>query len=263
MKRNITTLLVLLACTVSTGRLAAQQFFSSLPSKPRPDVLSPDPSLWWLGINAGLNLNTHSGDIITDYCQCRFVDPTGRGALFGVELSHQFNPDIGFVIKLLFDDKSAKTSSDTVKDAVVMNDVDGSQSTQRLSYTRNFNSKLQYLTVFPAIQVFPLWNFYLFAGPALSFPIAPKYTVDEKMNDPGFVYLENRKTEITLQNEGIPSIESPRLDIRGGIGLNLKLSRDVMFAPEVSFGYPLNKVNNDDNWLASTLHLVGVLKFRL
>ena len=253
-----TILILMFFIPCSQGR--SQTFSTSFSeSPPTPDVLSPAPVIWWLGIEAGVNFNQHSGTFVTQDCRCTFSDGSGKGAILGAELSHKFSDEIGIAVKLLYDDKSASYTKDTLKLTLLQD-----YSKVPINYQRTLDTKLTYLTLNPMLELFPLWGFYLMLGPAISFRLGASYEMTEKILDDNYIYVDNSQNQISIENKtDIPNAQSIRLDIRVGAGYNLKLSRDVMFAPEISFGYPLTKISDKDNWLAQTLHVVGVLKFSL
>lgn len=249
---------------VFCSSLQAQPFAAE--SAPMPDVLGPAPVIWDLGLQLGMNLNQHTGDFQTQICNCTFANGSGKGVLLGAELSHKFNDDVGFAFKFLYDDKRATYDRRTREETLVLV-VDESGkfvSTQLpLDYNNIADVRFSYAVFNPVIEIFPLWGLYILAGPAVGIRLKSTYEYKKSFVDPGYYFIDNDQPENTIESADIPGSESIRIDIRAGLGYNLKLSRTAYFAPEVSFDYPISKISSDDNWFARALHVVGVLKIRL
>ncbi len=256
---HFTALCILL---MSSNLLSQTHSFLS-ESTPTPDVLGPAPIIWWLGINAGMNLNQHSGDFITTECNCVYKDMSGSGLLFGGELSHKMSDDFGFVIKVLYDDKRASATNDTSENTIVLDEQGNYLGDYILPYERKLDVRLSYLNVNPMLQWYPLWGLYVQVGPTLSMRLNASYDYTKKQKDAGYVFKSNNQSETSIEKLDIPESQSLRLDLRAGVGYNLKLSRNMIFAPEVLFDYPLTKISSDDNWMVQTIHIIGVLKIAL
>lgn len=256
--RAIVFALVLFA--IPCGKAGAQ--FAAAPPL-LPDVLNPTPKYWYIAPLIGVNSNTHGGDFLPAYCnECKFGDGKGTALMVGLQLEHLPTPDYGIAVKLLFDDKSAQYTQAMPSVQRLVTDL----STVTVAVERTMDAKLAYFVINPVFEVFPLKHLYLFAGPGIGFPVTNEYTVKERMLDPNFAYVESGSNEVLLgQSEWteIPGVKSPRIDIRAGIGYNLKLSRSVILAPELSYEYPITTISDDDNWKASAMHGVVVLKFAL
>ena len=256
--RSIVFALVLLA--IPLGRACAQ--FAAAPPL-MPDVLNPTPKYWYIAPLLGVNSNMHNGDFLPAYCdQCKFADGTGTALMVGLQLEHLPTPDYGFAVKLLYDDKSAIYTQAMPSVQRLATDL----STVTVAVERTMDAKLAYLVINPVFEIFPLKHLYIFAGPGIGIPMTNEYSVKERMLDPNFAYVESGSNEVQLgQTEWteIPGLKSPRIDIRAGIGYNLKLSRSVILAPELSYEYAITTISDDDNWKASAMHGVVVLKFAL
>ncbi|MBL0175355.1 MAG: hypothetical protein IPP94_08855 [Ignavibacteria bacterium] len=236
------------------------QYRSIAPPLP-PDVLNPTPKYWYIGPQLGVSQNTHAGDFLPECDKCLFADGSGIGIIAGIQIEHLPTPDWGIALKLLYDDKRAEYSTAFSGMRQV---VDG--SVVDVPVERVMDARIAYFVINPMLELFPIKNLYLLAGPAIGLPMTSQYSVKERMLDPNFVFWSTGTDEAFLQPQewtDIPDVTAPRIDVRVGIGYNLKLSRSVIFAPEVTYEYPLTNISSDDNWKASAIHGVAVLKFAL
>ena len=239
------------------------QFRITQPA-PLPDVLGPAPKIWYLGLIGGLNQNWHDGTFQTTLCSCTVKDGTGKGMYVGVELAHPLNEDVAVALRVMYDDKRAQYTSKVTKEALAYDESNGTYFPVIADYENQLDVRLSYLVIQPVIEWTPLWNFYVTAGPAFAPKLTSTYTYKQKLLSQDFVYLNSETDETNLEEDGdIASPVALRIDVRVGIGYNLKLGKTTYFAPEVSYGYPLTKIAGTDDWFANTLHVVGVLKIRL
>lgn len=243
-------LLLLLPCMLH----AQSHEFGPAPS----DVLSPAPPDWWFGPNIGVNLVTHEGAFLTDYCQCEFRDGSGTRLTLGFELGRMFTPVIGVAVKALYNDMGAEFSYKLLIPTEVLNEgiVD-------VEHERKNVVKLSYFMLHPVLILQPLPFFYLFGGPAVGVTgtSTQEYTLTNV--DPQFdLAVGGGDSRVVAMDSGeIPRAESLRMDLRAGLGLNLRLGRRLRFSPEVSYGIPLTTISDDDDWKAQAIHATAILKF--
>ncbi len=251
--------------------MSAGGAMSVAPARPGqlpPDVLNPEPSQWWLGPQIGINLNSHPGTF-HPYCEeCSFSNGSGAGVLLGLQLEYVASSALHLTAKLLYDNKTADYTALTpqrLSDVKVIET--GEYVQERVNYERTSSVVLSYMMLHLVAQVYPFGGFYLFAGPAVGIPLDATYNVREKIMDPGYVYPRTELTEEDIEPvtnlDRITTLESPRLDLRAGIGYDLNIGRGVMLSPEVSYGLPLNDIAAFAGWKAETIHLVAVLKIAL
>jgi hypothetical protein len=134
-----------------------------------------------------------------------------------------------------------------------------------LEYRRELSVKLAYFTLSPMIELFPVGGLYVMAGPSVGVRVTSTQEYTKSLTDENYEFVPNDDVSIRVDKDSgdIPEAESLRLDLRAGIGYNLRLSKHVSFAPEVSYIYPLTNISTDDDWSASAIHLVGVLKIAI
>lgn len=255
--------LIALLLLGSSGTTLHAQFRSEAGAPPPPSVLSPDPSQWWIGPQIGASLTTHTGDFITDFCNCAFEDGSGAGVAVGIEIGRMFSPLFGIALKAVYNDLSADFSYKITQEAWV-NELNQYVPAE---HERRNRVELGYFMLHPALQIHPFNGFYIFLGPAVGFNTTgtTSYTLvmtDERyMFDPATGDADGRTIE---EDSGeIPGLESLRLDFRVGAGFNIRLGRSFLVAPEVSYNLPLTTISSDDNWEAEAIHLIAVFKFEL
>lgn len=246
--------------TLIFSQVAEAQYRSAFSPVPPPSVLSPDPSHWWIGPQIGANLNTHSGDFVTDYCQCGFEDGSGTGLGLGVELGHFLSSSFAVAVKLVYDDLRGDYSY-----MITLPTADQSGGIIDLEYERQNAIVLSYLMVNPVLQFHPVNGFYLFAGPAIGVTGTSTQEYTLRLADENYEFvIGDPTTRLVEEDSGeIPRAESLRADVRAGIGANIRMGRGISFSPEVSYALPLTRISDDDNWEASALRLMGIFKFEL
>ncbi len=247
-------------CILSFG--AEAQTSARFSAFPPPDVLSPSPKLWYIGPQVGLNLNSHPGDFLPDCEQCNFSDGAGAGIMVGVQLERRLSPSLGLAVKLLYDDKRADYTETLLKQSRVVSD----QTTAVVDLERTMNVELAYVVLNPVVEIFPVKNLYLLAGPGLGLPLQSRYHIVERLLDDQYVYYQTGKGEIVIGKEDwneIPDISSLRIDFRVGVGYDLRLGYSTFLTPEIIYEYPLTTISADDNWKASAIRFAAVLKFAL
>lgn len=227
---------------------------------PPPDVLRPEPSRWWLGPQAGVNLNTHEGDFFTEFCECSFKDGSGVGITAGFEIGHMLSPSIGIAVKLLYNDLQAQYA---YKLRIPTQVVDPDEVLV-IEHERKNDVRLGYLMLHPVVQLHPFSFIYFFAGPAIGIRTTATQAYTQ-IADPAFEYPVGNPAERAVVDDSgeLPRSESFRADVRAGIGLNLRIGRSLRLAPEVSYGLPLTTISDDDDWKAQAIHATVVLKFDL
>jgi hypothetical protein len=241
-----------------------------LMSAPPPGVLTPSPKLWWIGFTGGINFNEHSGTFLPPKCsECSFTDGSGQGIFAGIQLENRFSRTFGVAVKIIYDDKRAMYKNTYRNNNTMVID----QSTQGYTYIpadleRTTNVYLSYLVINPMLEIFPLKNLYLMAGTGIGFKIDVSYDLKDKFVDQGLLFWESGTNEVALVTKGsdssdVPGPSSMRLDLRVGVGYNLRLSESVILAPEAIYDLPLTAIAGDKSWKAGTIHLGAVLKVYL
>ena len=244
---------------LAAPRLMAQNH-SSWAAAPPSGVLSPTPSQWWIGPQIGANLVTHSGDFVTDFCQCSFADGSGAGISVGLELGHMLSPWFGLALKAVYSGMGADYSYFIMRNAVLE-----TGETVLARHERTNRVELGYLSFNPVLQLHPFNGLYFFAGPAVGFNTAGTTEYTLKIADDRYLFDIGGPEERPIEedNGDIPGLESLRLDLRFGLGANIRLGRSFLFSPEVSYNLPMTTISSDDNWKAEAFHLIGVFKFEL
>jgi hypothetical protein len=227
-------------------------------STPMPSVLDPQPRDYWIGFEAGVNINMHSGDFVTPVCDCFFADGDGKGVLAGVEGGVFLTKRLALALKVTYHDMRAEYSHKYFKPTTIMPD----NIVVPLEYENKNDLRLAYVTVNPVIQVYPLKRLYIFAGPAVGIRAGHSYKYTKRLIDENYVFAANQTPVIDVNDDSgeLPDMKSLRVDLRAGIGCNLVLGRQVWFSPEVSYNYAITTISNDDNWYANAIHIAGVLK---
>ncbi|MDH7514967.1 MAG: hypothetical protein QHI48_03700 [Bacteroidota bacterium] len=252
--------LVLFGIFAFSLTLRAQYAFSLAPP---PDVLSPEPRPWMLGVIVGADMNRHRGDFLPECEECSFHDGSGTGILAGLQVERILPPSLGVALRVLYDDyRASYTETLTGQRRQVS---DGTFAT--IDVERTMDVELPYLTVNPSVELFMFRNLYLFAGPAVGFPLRSRYRVVERLLDESFVYYETNTNEKVIGREvwtAVPDETALRFDIRAGIGFNVKVGRSVILAPQAMYAYPLTTISSSDkDWKSESFSAALVLKWIL
>ncbi|MBE0644316.1 MAG: outer membrane beta-barrel protein [Bacteroidetes bacterium] len=252
--------LIVLWCLLA-GAQAKAQYRNEMMASPPPSVLSPDPSVWWIGPQLGLNINAHKGDFVTDVCQCSFENGSGVGVSAGIEIGHMFSGVFGVALKALYSDLSADYSYVIQRDAILK----PTREIVQADFERQNVVKLGYFMINPVLQLHPFTGFYVFAGPAIGVRTVGTRTYTLVMVDERYFFdYEDPESKVVEDDSGeIPEAENVRMDFRAGFGVNIRLGRSFLFSPEVSYNFPLSNISSDNNWKAEAIHLIGVFKFEL
>ncbi len=255
---TVSTLVALL--WLIAGMQAHAQYRTQMSVPAPPSVLSPDPSVWWIGPQIGVNINSHTGDFLTDFCQCSFENGSGVGVSAGFEIGHMFSPLFGIALKAVYSDLRADYSYE-----IDLNALLNTGETVLARHERQNEVELGYFMFNPVLQLHPFPGFYLFAGPAVGVNTVGNTTYKVVMVDERYVIDIGNPDERTIEIDSgeIPGIEKLRMDVRFGFGLNIRLGRSFVFSPELSYNLPLTTISSDDNWKAEAIHVIGVFKFEL
>lgn len=251
---------IMLPLLLFTASTAQAQFRSEVSASPPPSVLHPAPSLWWIGPQIGASINMHAGPFFTEFCQCSFEDGEGLGVGLGIELGHEFSPGLAIAVKLLYNDLRADYSYIIRRETLLE-----TGEVVELDHERSNNIEIAYFMLHPALQYHLFPGFYLFAGPAIGINAIAEQTYTLRITDDRYEIAFGGGDErvIDVDSGEIEDKESLRVDVRAGLGFNIRLARSFLFAPEVSYGMPITTIASADEWKASALHIIGVFKFEL
>jgi hypothetical protein len=258
--RSIVSAFVVCLYLVAVPGVQAQ-FRTEFQAAPPPGVLSPDPSVWWIGPQLGINIVSHKGDFVSDFCQCSFENGSGIGVSAGFEFGHMLSPVFGIAAKVIYSNMSADYSYIINRLALLLPDDEWVLA----DFERKNEVRLGYFMINPVLQFHPVPAFYLFAGPAIGVKTAGNRTYTLTVVDERYFWgLGDPTTKIVEQDSReIPEVEGTRVDLRAGLGANIRFGRKFLFSPEVSYNMPLSKISSDDNWKAEAIHIIGVFKFEL
>jgi|GEM_PF-1278548 len=228
---------------------------------PPPSVLHPAPPQWWIGPQLGVNLNQHSGGFFLDFCpDCHFEDGSGTGVTVGFEVGRMLTPSVGIALKLLYNDFRAGYSTlETLLSEFV------EEEPVYLDYDRRIDLLLSYVMVHPVVQYYPFPLLHVFAGPAVGFRTIGEQTYTLNLLTPGFEFeVGGGDSRVVEEDSGdIPASNALRVDLRAGVGLNIRLGRNVRFSPEASYGLPVTSISDNHDWKANAIHLNAILKIDL
>ncbi|MBN1448102.1 MAG: outer membrane beta-barrel protein [Bacteroidetes bacterium] len=257
--------LALLFFLTAASDLSLAQFRSEFAPTPPPDVLSPAPSRWWIGPQLGAGLNTHSGDFVTDFCNCGFEDGSGTGFAIGFEVGHFLSESFAVALKLAHNDFRADYAYRLILPTEVIDEQTMETMTIDVEHERRNTVVVSYLMLNPVLQFYPFSGLYVHVGPAVG--VNTTATQEYAMSAVGeeySIYIGDPESRIVDEDSGdLPGAESFRADLRFGLGFNIRLGRNILFSPEASYAYPLTRISDDDNWTAESILLLGVLKFEL
>jgi len=256
-----------LSCAVSAQYRFHQSFpEETAPAEPPPAVLYPEPTYWYLGLIGGVNINRHNGDFVTPLCDRSVSSPEGTGIHAGIQLEHRLSDEFHVALKLLYNDFTAKGETSVDNYPTIIDDRNNGTDTIPLLNTFSSEARLSYLVLNPMIQFFPVKNLYIMAGAGIGFNLNAQCNCMITIPDEYYFVEPGTNTVSNIYPEewaDIPDPESIRIDLRAGIGYNLRLGRRVTIAPEVGYIHALTNVSSDDNWIAHAFSAVAVLKIHL
>lgn len=200
------------------------------------------------------------GDFITDFCDCPFEDGSGVGFLVGIELGHFLSDRFAVALKAVHNDFRADYSHSIILPAYVAED----EAWVDVEHIRSNTVALSYLMLNPVLQFFPFGGLYVSIGPGIGINTTATQEYTLEFSDEFLVAIGDPDKRLIERDSGeLPDANGLRADLRVGAGYNLRLARNLIFAPEVSYVYPLTRIGDDDNWFAESIHLLGVFKFEL
>jgi hypothetical protein len=261
---KIRFLFYLLCIVPAASFLAQAQYRQFAPEPPPPDVLSPAPRLWWIGPEAGVNINALTGSYTTEFCDCTFENGNGVGLSVGAEGGYFLFPALAIAVKVVYNDLQADSKHNATELTTVWDEQAQIYSEEMIDYQRSLHIKLSYLTINPMIEVYPFGGVYLMAGPAFGIPMnsTVEYTKQLLSNDYFFYWNQQGQTVIQVGGD-IVNLRKSRIDFRVGAGINIRIGRNTFLSPEALYNLPLTKILNSGDWSAQPIHLMLALKFFL
>ncbi len=182
-----------------------------------------------LGPAMGANINFYTGDFVGN-------DPyRGVGFSLAGHADMKFTPVVGMLATLGYDNMNA------------------SYSEEQNNESRKTTFNIAYFTINPMLKfTVPSTGLYFVVGPGVGFNIQAKAT--QKLYQNG-----------TLQGTQKISIKSmnTRFEARFGLGYNFELGDLIELAPQLTFGYGVNKVRESSEWKIMNLQLALACKFKL
>jgi len=248
------------------------QFYTMANFPMPPDVLSPQPKQWWIGPQLGVNINAHNGGFITDYCNCEFKNGKGNGLTLGVEFGKKPEPWFAYGVRILYSAYQAKFNNFITELSMVL-EVDengnpvGGPIEENVLFERTNEVKLSYLIVNPMVQLYPLGGLYIMAGPGLGFTMKKDATYTKTIVPEGYTFYTagnpDSPTSFVVEEDSgnIRDTKTMRLDLRIGLGYNVRLGEDVDLAPEIAYDLPLTEISSAfPGWNVNSIHLSAILK---
>jgi len=207
---------------------------------------------WWFGAAAGANFNFYRGT--TQTLNSTFVTPTafhngfGAGLYLGTMLEyHAPETKVGFILQLSYDGRNGKFNE-------VMSPC---------NCPADLSTNLNYFAIEPSLRLAPFrGNFYLFAGPRLSYNWKKDFLYEQGIN-PDF---PEQTPRADVEGE-FSDINKLRLSMQVGMGMDIQLSSkdnqaQTVISPFVSFlPYFGQNPRSVESWNMTTIRVGAALKF--
>jgi hypothetical protein len=196
-----------------------------------------------IGPLTGGNFNLHTGSDLSS-------TGTGFGFVIGGQAVMSFTPTLGLVEGLTFYDNRSGSFSRTGPSQVYTNATQTSDVSVSLAYLQLENLFLLKL---------PRSGMYFVVGPVLGFNVEGSQEVTTK-------HVDNNNPNNTASDPKVKNSLKDvlvRFELKLGAGYDISISRDVLIAPQFTFGFGLTKVVSDVSYRVLTFQLVTSVKFNL
>ncbi len=229
----------------------------NLPNHPEENVLRPLLINTYLGPMAGLNINFHLGDFVTN-CDCVYSGGSGIGPVGGVFLEYPISKYWSVYGGVAYQDTRAKFT----------------RTNERLEYVQSgefvnvqFEQTADVTLAYLGLQARAKWRtgiqtLYLSFGPTIESLISNHIKETEVIKTPGFVYTSNRTRQNLYMDEALPARRNIRFAAVAAIGYDIIINPRFIVMPEMSFQLPLSSVTtSDSDWKATSLQFSVFIKF--
>jgi len=241
----------------------------------RGNLFGPGAPPPMIGIEIGFGQHTEQGNLACD-CGSNFTGGTGTGFIGNLLFELPLDYDWAIGIKGGIDFKNFKTTT-IVNDIVVVEPSNSSQyDTTSMFVNRIGTIKATYLSFAPYVQYqFFRMGPFVQAGVDIGFLISNNLTQDRSLIN-NYVKLAdgtminnltftNGTDEELIQSGTQTAVNTLRLGLLLSAGYNIAVSERSVFAPLLSYDFPLTATGNTaaSNWKIGSLYFSGELKFRL
>jgi len=227
------------------------------------DILRPVPFRFHVGPLAGFGYNASYGEFET-VCDCRYSSGSGFGPMIGGFVDYPLTRDVSAYIVVT--GQSLNASYD--KGERRLEYVDQLGAMVFLDFKLETAVTLFYVGVGTLVKwETPVRGLYLAVGPELSFVAYDYINETERLETPGFVYVNSDSRETVFVDGGLNAyydMTSWRLAVAGRLGYEIPLHQRLALAPELSVALPMTPVVADYNsWRIMPWRLNCVLRFAL
>lgn len=196
------------------------------------------PQLWYGGSLAA-NFNSSIGTkqmLSSSFTTPVPTDIGGGVAPFGsLFLEYRFNKKFGTMLDLSYENRSGTVTNINFPSNMTNNTL---------------KTSVSYLSIEPSFEVMPFSSeFYLFAGPGVTFNISKKFNYDEQQS--------------LVMNNGLTNIRTPVYSVQIGAGFNFPVNQNkrktwIEFSPFVAYQ---TNIGNDISQNLNTVRLGLAMKF--
>lgn len=269
MQKLVTVLLILASTAVTMsgqGRLNTTQE----PSEPLPyesDILSAKPIRYFIGLGLGGLIYQHTGDFIPDpeVCHCVFSDYSNSRFHYAAEFSIQY-PKLGFALKFLLQYQNFAGKFQYQEEYLAVLPGDNKEVLTRVEKTSNV--ELAYFSVTPGFAWYiPRWPIFLLGGLEVGFPTVNEYDNLEKILVPdtlSYTPAGDTNKWTFLEKSGIPEVQSPRIGLHLGLGVDIKLTERLFVTPQAGATLPFTTISSThSSWKVTSEYGLLIFKYRL
>lgn len=241
----------LIVKSVVVGALIFTGMQMPLQAQETPVAKYTMPS-WWFGAAGGANFNFYQGT--TQQLTTDFIVPTafhdGKGVgFFALPLIEFHRPEsrLGFMLQAGYDNRKGKF--DQVKSPC--------------NCPEDLNTDLDYITVEPSLRIAPFKsNFYIYAGPRLTFNMNNNFTYQQGINPAYPEQLANPEVNGVFSNTN-----KSLISMQVGAGYDISLTSEtkqtkVMLSPFIAYHpYFGQNPRSTESWNLTTVRAGIALKF--
>lgn len=242
----------------------------------RGDLFGPGAPPPMIGVEAAFGKHAQQGTFSAN-CGCTFENGSGAGFMGAAFFELPINYEWAIGLKLGADWKNTLSTANVLEQAIVQGVVSGTLDTiAAMSLDRISAVSTTYFNVLPYAQYqFFRMGPFVQAGLQVGFLMSNHFTQQRELTQTSFTTIsgghidnlrfQNGTVDATIDDTLISGVSGMRLGLVLSAGYNVQVSERSVFAPMVSYDFPLTAIRttNASGWKIASLYASAELKFRL